>query len=327
MGSSKKKNEVSTQHTQKSNIALVEYQLKHNQNIMNASVNHSSNTVVELSKKQTQIYEYLINKGLSGKFTYRSLADKVGIKETTVISAVKKLKERKVITTNYSLVSKQQSYVFLTETKVEKYELEDDRNLMKTQPSYISSSSFSKENTTKCSKTDLSDPELLYWQENGLSGIQINNWVKEFNISTDTIILRLKYARFDLVVNEKEKNLNKNSPINWFHGSLRKGSYGKPSNYKSYSEIQIIEEEKIANKIKTDMENLKKIRIKKENYKLDLALEEMLANPESELYNKCLKSTSPGRRPFFRHKKNQKGINFTQEMRKSLEKMLNENNQ
>lgn len=189
----------------------------------------------------------------------------------------------------------------------------------RTTDSYSSSSFLN--NTTTITELDLSDPYLFYWLENGLTVDQINKWVMEFKHSPTMIINFLKWAKFDLVDNDIEKNIDK-SVLKWFYGALKKGGYSKPVNYKSHQQLLIEKETKELEFLEAEVKALNEVRKKKQELHLSLELERVLADPEGELYKKCL-AAFPGiqKTRYINHAK-QLGPAFEKEMGRALRKIL-----
>lgn len=80
----------------------------------------------------------------------------------------------------------------------------------------------------------LNDPELRFWKGEGVSEKQVQNWMAEFQMSQEEIILSMRYGRFDIL----ERGDVQNS-ANWFYKILtRNGFYPKPANYRSLIEIK-----------------------------------------------------------------------------------------
>ena len=78
------------------------------------------------------------------------------------------------------------------------------------------------------------DPELKFWKGEGVTEKQVQNWMTEFQLSHDEIVMSLRYGRFDIL-----ERGDVNNSANWFYKILtRNGFYPKPANYRSLSEIK-----------------------------------------------------------------------------------------
>ena len=81
-------------------------------------------------------------------------------------------------------------------------------------------------------------PEMSYWQELGVKDRQAQKWCDEFDIEPSDLRQQLAWARWDLVVNERELEIQ--SPVNWFYGVLRKtaGCYPPAKGYQTPIELR-----------------------------------------------------------------------------------------
>ncbi|KPA10710.1 hypothetical protein MHK_009085, partial [Candidatus Magnetomorum sp. HK-1] len=83
------------------------------------------------------------------------------------------------------------------------------------EPTPLSSSRFlNKNSSSKIKITDIeviieSHPELGYWRQKKLTPKQFLNWLRITQCKIETMILYLSYCAFDMVNNEKEKNIKK----------------------------------------------------------------------------------------------------------------------
>lgn len=78
------------------------------------------------------------------------------------------------------------------------------------------------------------DPELKFWKGEGVTEKQVQNWMTEFQLSHDEIVMSLRYGRFDIL-----ERGDVNNSANWFYKILtRNGFYPKPANYRSLPEIK-----------------------------------------------------------------------------------------
>jgi hypothetical protein len=137
-----------------------------------------------------------------------------------------------------------------------------------------------KELTT--SKTGLlNDPELRFWSGEGVTEKQVANWMAEFELSEEEIVLSLRYARFDIL----ERGDVQNS-ANWFYKLLtRNGFYPRPANYKSLVEIK-------AEALKQQQERDREARAELEANSLEVEFVKFLADPDAPLYQELLEQVS-----------------------------------
>ena len=106
-----------------------------------------------------------------------------------------------------------------------------------------------KENlTTKPSRTSLldGDLELAFWKAEGVTDRQFQAWLDEFQLEAEELSTSLKYARFEILEQEKKGDIKK-SAQNWFYKIMqRTGFYPRPAQYSSLEEIRA--EEILANR-------------------------------------------------------------------------------
>lgn len=191
-----------------------------------------------------------------------------------------------------------------------------------------SSSSFFKK-TTYCacsSKIDVdwTDPELVYWAEQELLGSRVAEWVKEFRMPADMIILQLKWANFDLIYNGKEKIIKENAQ-DWFWGALKKGGYRKPKNYKSHSQMQMehLREEKKA--LESERKELKAAIAEYEKALTENEFLRVMADPSGDLYRQCLEAMPHVHKDRYRDRRKRCGGIFEKEMRRAFVKVSTAN--
>jgi len=90
--------------------------------------------------------------------------------------------------------------------------------------------SFSNENY-------LSNPELQFWESEGLTDKQIQRFQKDYNIPFDNLEIYLSWCAYDIQVNKRQTG--RATPIRYFEAAIKKnGSYNKPKGYKSNLEKQ-----------------------------------------------------------------------------------------
>lgn len=185
--------------------------------------------------------------------------------------------------------------------------------------SYSSSSVLYK---TTTGAIDLSDPDLAYWAESGLTDDKIKKWAKEFKISESVIVDFLRWARFDLVDNRKEKSI-KEDVQSWFYGALKKGGYSKPVNFKSHQQKQI-EMEKAELEIRqAEIKELEKLRKQKQALQVTLEFEQMMSDPEGALYKQCLESLPGIQKKRYGNPSTHQGQAFEREMKHALIRIIN----
>ena len=85
----------------------------------------------------------------------------------------------------------------------------------------------------------LTTPEMAYWQDLGLQDSQVRKWCADFEVTPTEIRQQLAWARWDLVVNGREAEIEKDA-ISWFSGILRKtaGCYPPAKGYLTPIEIR-----------------------------------------------------------------------------------------
>ena len=188
-------------------------------------------------------------------------------------------------------------------------------------PASYSSSSFFKKTTTEA-PLDLSDPYLMFWVEKGLTSKKIQLWMNEFNLSSSLLLDFLKWAKFDLVDNDKAKSVKQDDFQAWFYGALKKGGYSKPANYKSHHQILIEQETQELERMKTELKTLNELRKEKRRLTLEIEFERMMADPEGDLYKRCFELFPSIQKTRYRNPSKQVGPSFEKEMKWSLEKIM-----
>ena len=85
----------------------------------------------------------------------------------------------------------------------------------------------------------LTTPEMAYWLDLGLQDSQVRTWCADFEVTPTEIRQQLAWARWDLVVNGREAEIEKDA-ISWFTGILRKtaGCYPPAKGYLTPIEIR-----------------------------------------------------------------------------------------
>lgn len=150
-----------------------------------------------------------------------------------------------------------------------------------TQAPFSSKVLASEENLTTSKTGLLNDPELRFWSGEGVTEKQVANWMAEFELSEEEIVLSLRYARFDIL----ERGDVQNS-ANWFYKLLtRNGFYPRPANYRSLVEIK-------AEALKQQQERDREARAELEANSLEVEFVKFLADPDAPLYQELLEQVS-----------------------------------
>jgi len=196
------------------------------------------------------------------------------------------------------------------------------------EPTPLSSSRFlNKKSSTKTKINDIETmlkdhPELGYWRQKKLTPKQILNWLRITQCNFETMVLYLSYCAFDMVDNEKEKNIKKTVFDYFFRIIERAGHYPEPQNYKSHEQKQIEDMEKLIAKKEATAKRMKELRNNQIKAEQDIKFQEMLNNPESDLYKKCFNNLSKFGKNFSRTG----GKTFESAMRNSYNALLEEKN-
>ncbi|MCP3685576.1 MAG: hypothetical protein GY861_23240 [bacterium] len=134
----------------------------------------------------------------------------------------------------------------------------------------------------------LTEPEMSYWQDKGLTSKQIKSWMDEFKSPLTEIVQSLCHCRFDLVDNGLEESKPIRNVWHWFYKRLDKtGYYAAPTGYTSYEEQALEREKAIVEKKQRQRDELEQLHNKKIKLQRDVAFQEMLANTDSEMYKEC----------------------------------------
>ncbi len=172
------------------------------------------------------------------------------------------------------------------------------------EPHYSSSSLlFKKTTTTKVenhndtnSRTEAiakvlaTHPELGYWRQKNLSAKQVEQWMELTGASLESMIQSLCHCRFEMVDMDLERLKNVNNVFNWFYRVIERiGYYPTPKGYKSYQEKQLELEQKLLAEKQERLKALEEIQRQRREVERELAFREMLAAPESELYQECFR--------------------------------------
>ena len=136
----------------------------------------------------------------------------------------------------------------------------------------------------------LDGPELRYWKSKGLRAGKVANWMRDYSVSFEDMILSLQHAAFDLVA-KGEKDAQGN-PIKcskvWFHRRIeREGFYDRPEGFKTDADRRLEREQKRLAEERERLDTLRKAREERRKLQMELMCEEMLSDPESEMYKQC----------------------------------------
>lgn len=259
-----------------------------------------------LSIKQALVFEYL-ERVVSRQTNYNTIAAVFGLSKSAVRSAVSGLVTKKYIK---DLVTVRngvfQGFVYKVDgDKCQRFMAEGGT----TNPIYIATnytiippthtectvsdpmhtysslSSFEfpleKDLTTKT--IDLSDPEMLWWVNQGLTNKLVKSWQEEFKTNLESLVQSLRSARFDVVVNEiKPRGMPIENPLNWIYKILQKsGSYPRPKNYKSIIELRADE---LEDQLRRD--SIAKAKIVESEF--EVKFRKLMNDKESTLYIELL---------------------------------------
>ncbi len=251
---------------------------------------------ISLSKSQTVIYLWLKERGENGVFNKPEIERALSVPYITIRKAVSKLENSGVLTLKYDTCQK--SFEYKIDLKKQLKLSKNIRIISGSEQDHIRigaeptiSSSFKKETTTLLEIQNQLEhhPELGYWRQKGLTPKQVARWGEQFSITTKSVIQALCYCQFDMVENNREKIDAIKDVFNWFFRIVeRTGTYPKPANYKSHHEKEIERERARIEEIKRQAEELKRLREEAISAQLDFEFEQMLQEPNSERYKKCI---------------------------------------
>ena len=147
-----------------------------------------------------------------------------------------------------------------------------------TKPVTPFSSKVLKEDLNLTTKTDIfEDPELKFWKGEGVTEKQIQNWMTEFQLNQDEIVMSLRYGRFDIL-----ERGDVNNSANWFYKILtRNGFYPKPANYRSLLEIK-------AEALQQQQERDRAAKAQIEATELETKFQTFLSDTEAPLYQELI---------------------------------------
>jgi hypothetical protein len=153
------------------------------------------------------------------------------------------------------------------------------------------SSSSYIENTTTIESVISINPDLRYWHDKGLTQKQFTAWLDTAQCGPETLAQYLSWFAFDATENGIEDAKQIRDVFNWFFRILEKtGAYPKPGNYKSHTDRMLAQERELVDSKAAKLAELKQLRDQKTQIEIDTAFEEMMADPECQLYRDCLKT-------------------------------------
>ncbi len=129
----------------------------------------------------------------------------------------------------------------------------------------------------------LAGPEAIYWQDLGLQERQVKKWCSEYEVTPEEIRQQLAWARWDLVNNNKEQEIQ--NPLNWFYAILRKtaGCYPPPKGYQTPAEIR-------AARQKTQREADQRAVQELASEETEIRFQSLLSKPDSADYQLLLQN-------------------------------------
>ncbi len=253
-------------------------------------------THTSLSIKQAQVLDVLV-RNLNRRTSYNSVGAAVGISKPAAISAIKQLVNKKYIS---DLITVRdgvfQGFTYWTDSlKCQQFMKEGGASNERfhvitntltplphtvcspSDPYHAFSSSSSLEQ--KLTTVDLTDPELQWWADQGLTRKQIISWLDQFRMKTEELAQSLRFARYDAVLNEIKPNGKPiENPQNWFYTILRRaGAYQRPKNYKSIYEIR-------ANELEEQQRHDEAAKAKIWKAEIDSKFSEIMNHRESPLF-------------------------------------------
>ena len=162
-----------------------------------------------------------------------------------------------------------------------------------------------------------SDPRSLYWKDKGLTAKQIENWVKETQMSVEDIIQSLEHCWFEMVHLRKEEEKDIRDVLSWFYKTVRKaGFYPPPKGFKPYEEVRAEEMAKARKKRETAIEKLQEEARKEYELKKETEFWEIMADHESEKYKRCFEKLNKF------EKQLKGGPTFEKAMRKAFDELF-----
>ncbi len=286
--------------------------------------------VLTLSKHQSHILDFLINKPSNGYTCYKEITRCTDITLISVRGAISRLVQKGFIqkpVTIRNAVFQGFSYILnktlcdhfiniggfayyqshhqtiLPSDQQTTYQTNESSDSHTVTPSngmtpHSSSSYLNIKTTTANGPSDpntkslgdgnfvLNGPEMGFWLEAGLQERQAQKWCSEFDVTPTDLKRQLAWARWDLVENGKEKEVNKNA-ISWVYGHFRKTAccYSRPDNYQTPVELRAV-------KMRIDQEKEEKARQEIERLEEERVFTEILSNKDGEEYKALLAGLS-----------------------------------
>lgn len=261
-------------------------------------------THISLSRKQAQVLDFLV-KNISRQINYNSIGRALGLTKSAARDAVSALVTKNYISDlatirdgvfqgfSYKVDGiKCQHFIDAGGVTNPKYSIS---NYTVTPPPHTVCPGSDQPHTHSSrvdiqittNNVDLSEPELLYWVEQGLTEKQIKTWLTQFQMHPEDLSQSLRFARFDFVENQKKqdsKGVLIESPIGYFFGVLKNaGRYARPANYRSIIELR-------AEELKDQQQRDEVARNKIWDTEIETKLKKLLGDPESALYLELLDS-------------------------------------
>lgn len=131
-------------------------------------------------------------------------------------------------------------------------------------------------------------PELGYWRQKKLTPQQVQKWMELTGASLESMVQSLCHCRFEMVEMDLEQQREIKNVFNWFYRIIeRAGFYPRPKDYQSFEERQLEIEKKLLAEKQARAQALAEVRRQKLEAEREIAFQEMLADPTSELYQTC----------------------------------------
>ena len=160
--------------------------------------------------------------------------------------------------------------------------------------SLISSSSYKDKTTTKSARGSIldhileSNNELAYWKEKGLTGKQMADWIRQFDLTAEDLVQSLCYCRFKLVDEGIEESKPVRDALDWIFKILkRSGAHPRPKDYKSFQQKLVEREMARCKEVQREINALKNARLELARAENELRFERMLQDPECTEYATC----------------------------------------
>jgi hypothetical protein len=255
---------TSQQHhnnTNKHNNTITTPQQYHN------NINNDKNIEIELSDKQTIIYDWFLSNGLKGIYNKGLVSRELNIPRETVRLAMRKLEKCEIIRSKYNTTTKFFDYEFDISIKVKKASRTHNITISQQQHNNITTTRLISKSVSinKNLLTEVlnSDSNLEYWKTQDLPVKKIESWMTEFNYTEEQILNQLRYSAFEWKT-KTSKEVQK--PIGKFYTALKSGGFSKPTGYKTPEEkrqaildAELREKEQLLKDIKAKQEKIRKL--------------------------------------------------------------------